>query len=84
MRRALDLLPGLDRPPGVFRRLVHWLRDRAYYRIALTDTGTDNPDQRISEDINSFVSQKLSQVEGVGEVEIGGWDYKRFWGVAPA
>lgn len=37
-----------------------WLRDRAYYRIALTDTGTDNPDQRISEDINSFVSQNLS------------------------
>ncbi len=28
-RPLLDLLPGLDRPPGVFRRLVHWLRDRA-------------------------------------------------------
>ena len=37
-----------------------WLRDRAYYRIALSDTGTDNPDQRISEDVNSFVSQNLS------------------------
>ncbi len=28
-RPLLDLLPGLDRPPGVFRRLVNWLRDRA-------------------------------------------------------
>ncbi|RAI59249.1 cell division protein FtsA [Roseicella frigidaeris] len=28
-RPLIDLLPGLDRPPGVFRRLVHWLRDRA-------------------------------------------------------
>jgi cell division protein FtsA len=28
-RPLLDLLPGLERPPGVFRRLVNWLRDRA-------------------------------------------------------
>jgi cell division protein FtsA len=28
-RPLLALVPGLARPPGVFRRLVHWLRDRA-------------------------------------------------------
>ncbi|MDO9711257.1 cell division protein FtsA [Paracraurococcus lichenis] len=28
-RPLIDLLPGLDRPPGRFRRIVNWLRDRA-------------------------------------------------------
>jgi putative ATP-binding cassette transporter len=36
-----------------------WLADRAYYRIALTDAGTDNPDQRIAEDLRMFVDETL-------------------------
>ena len=28
-RPLFDLLPGAERPPGMFRRLVDWLRDRA-------------------------------------------------------
>ena len=36
-----------------------WLADRAYYRIALTDAGTDNPDQRIAEDLRLFVDETL-------------------------
>lgn len=28
-RPLFDLLPGAERPPGTFRRLVDWLRDRA-------------------------------------------------------
>jgi putative ATP-binding cassette transporter len=36
-----------------------WLADRAYYRIALTDPVTDNPDQRIAEDIRYFVDNTL-------------------------
>ncbi len=40
--------------------LDRWLADRAYYRIALTDPGTDNPDQRIAEDIKLFVDDTLS------------------------
>ena len=36
-----------------------WLADRAYYRIALTDAGTDNPDQRIAEDLRMFVDNTL-------------------------
>ena len=44
--------------------LDRWLADRAYYRIALTDTGTDNPDQRIAEDLRLFVDDSL--VLGLG------------------
>jgi putative ATP-binding cassette transporter len=42
------------------RFLADWLRDRAYYRLQLLDRGTDNPDQRIAEDLNLFVSATLS------------------------
>jgi putative ATP-binding cassette transporter len=41
-----------------------WLSDRAYFRMALTDAGTDNPDQRIAEDIRLFVDNTL--VLGLG------------------
>jgi putative ATP-binding cassette transporter len=37
-----------------------WLADRAYYRIALTDAGTDNPDQRIADDLRIFVDETLA------------------------
>jgi putative ATP-binding cassette transporter len=44
--------------------LNDWMGDRTYYRMSLTarpgGEGTDNPDQRISEDINTFVSNTLS------------------------
>ncbi len=40
--------------------LDRWLGDRAYYRIALTDPGTDNPDQRIADDIRYFVDDTLA------------------------
>jgi putative ATP-binding cassette transporter len=36
-----------------------WLSDRTYFRMALMDTGTDNPDQRIAEDIRLFVDNTL-------------------------
>jgi putative ATP-binding cassette transporter len=39
--------------------LRDWLGDRAYYRIALTDPVTDNPDQRIADDIRLFVDSTL-------------------------
>ncbi|WP_270938410.1 ABC transporter ATP-binding protein/permease [Falsiroseomonas oryzae] len=42
------------------RYLADWLSDRAYYRIALTDPVTDNPDQRIADDIRMFVDDTLS------------------------
>ncbi|MBW6397772.1 ABC transporter ATP-binding protein/permease [Roseomonas sp. HJA6] len=40
--------------------LTNWLGDRAYYRMALTDPTTDNPDQRIAEDARLFVDATLS------------------------
>jgi putative ATP-binding cassette transporter len=46
------------------RFLDEWLADRAYYRISLTTdhatVGTDNPDQRIAEDLRDFVDGTLS------------------------
>jgi putative ATP-binding cassette transporter len=39
--------------------LKEWLGDKTYYRLQLTGDGTDNPDQRISEDLNLFPSQTL-------------------------
>jgi putative ATP-binding cassette transporter len=42
------------------RYLADWLRDRAYYRLQLLDRGTDNPDQRIADDLNAFVDLTLT------------------------
>jgi vitamin B12/bleomycin/antimicrobial peptide transport system ATP-binding/permease protein len=36
-----------------------WLADHAYYQLQLRDT-TDNPDQRIAEDLNQFTAYVLS------------------------
>ncbi|MBU3705503.1 MAG: ABC transporter ATP-binding protein/permease [Mycobacterium sp.] len=33
-----------------------WLNDRAYYRGRFTDTQTDNPDQRIQQDVDIFTT----------------------------
>ena len=50
------------------RLLASWLSDRAYYTIGLTqrigDVGTDNPDQRIAEDVRDFCGNTLTL--GVG------------------
>jgi putative ATP-binding cassette transporter len=44
--------------------LTEWLSDRAYYHISLTAdraaVGTDNPDQRISEDLRDYTQMSLS------------------------
>jgi vitamin B12/bleomycin/antimicrobial peptide transport system ATP-binding/permease protein len=39
--------------------LRHWLDDQAYYRMQLGEGATDNPDQRISEDLDSFATTSL-------------------------
>ncbi len=41
------------------RYVGEWLEERAYYRMRLVDVGTDNPDQRISDDLRLFVEQSL-------------------------
>jgi putative ATP-binding cassette transporter len=44
--------------------LTEWMADRAYYHISLTAdpaaVGTDNPDQRVAEDLRDFTDQTLS------------------------
>jgi vitamin B12/bleomycin/antimicrobial peptide transport system ATP-binding/permease protein len=47
------------------RYLDDWLRDRAYYRLQLLDRGTDNPDQRIADDLRLFVDATLSLTLGL-------------------
>lgn len=45
--------------------LHDWLEAKAYYRLQLTSDGTDNPDQRISEDLNRFTDTSLSLTLGL-------------------
>ena len=40
--------------------LSDWLSGQAYYRMQLQERGTDNPDQRIADDLNIFVDLTLS------------------------
>lgn len=42
-----------------------WLADNAYYRLQVFEKSTDNPDQRISEDIKLFVSITLKLTLGL-------------------
>src|SRR3984957_9230317 len=48
--------------------LNEWMADRAYYKISLAgshELGTDNPDQRITEDIRDFTETSLSLTLGL-------------------
>jgi len=42
------------------RYLGEWMTRQAYYRLQLLDKGTDNPDQRIADDLNIFVDLTLT------------------------
>src|ERR1700722_2981253 len=42
------------------RSLKGWLSHQAYYRIQIDQSTTDNPDQRIADDLDSFASLSLS------------------------
>jgi putative ATP-binding cassette transporter len=48
--------------------LNEWMADRAYYKISLAgshELGTDNPDQRISEDVRDFTETSLNLTLGL-------------------
>jgi putative ATP-binding cassette transporter len=47
------------------RFLKDWLADQAYYRMQLDQSATDNPDQRIAEDINQFTNIGLGLSVGL-------------------
>src|SRR5579875_421299 len=42
------------------RYLRHWLDEQAYYRMQLNRAVTDNPDQRISDDLDAFAASTLA------------------------
>ena len=44
--------------------LSDWLERDTYYKMQLTDSSTDNPDQRIAEDLNLFVSSTIALIIG--------------------
>ncbi|MBR1730146.1 MAG: ABC transporter ATP-binding protein/permease [Selenomonadaceae bacterium] len=44
--------------------LNSWMNKQVYYRLQLSEGATDNPDQRISEDINQFVALTLQLLIG--------------------
>jgi len=45
--------------------LREWLADKTYYRLQLAGDATDNPDQRIAEDLSQFPAQTLNLSLGV-------------------
>jgi vitamin B12/bleomycin/antimicrobial peptide transport system ATP-binding/permease protein len=54
------------------RYIDGWLGERAYYRMQLTGDGTDNPDQRISVDLDRFTRYSLAlSVGGTGFLNAG-------------
>ena len=44
------------------RYLREWLANRTYYRMQLVAGETDNPEQRIAEDVRLFISGTLGLV----------------------
>jgi vitamin B12/bleomycin/antimicrobial peptide transport system ATP-binding/permease protein len=54
------------------RYIDGWLGERAYYRMQLIGDATDNPDQRISEDLDRFTRYSLAlSVGGTGFLNAG-------------
>jgi len=47
------------------RFIGDWLGDRAYYHMQLDQTATDNPDQRIAEDLHRFTGTSLDLSVGL-------------------
>ena len=45
--------------------VARWMYGQVYYRLQVLRSDTDNPDQRISEDINQFVSLTLTLLVGI-------------------
>lgn len=47
------------------RYIDRWLQHRTYYRLEMFGKEMDNPDQRISEDVNLFVTKTLGFFVGI-------------------
>lgn len=47
------------------RYIDEWLQNKTYYRLQMFGVGTDNPDQRISEDVRLFVEMTIKFSIGI-------------------
>src|SRR5580658_3648049 len=47
------------------RSLKGWLGNQAYYRIQIDQSTTDNPDQRIADDLDAFASNSIVLSMGI-------------------
>lgn len=47
------------------RYIDEWLNHKTYYRLQMFGVGTDNPDQRISEDVRMFVEMTIKFTIGI-------------------
>src|ERR1700723_2313159 len=67
------------------RSVKGWLSHQAYYRIQIDQSTTDNPDQRIADDLDSFASLSLSLSLGLlnSVVTLGSF-ILILWGLSPA
>ena len=67
------------------RSLKGWLSHQAYYRIQIDQSTTDNPDQRIADDLDSFATLSLSLSLGIlnSVVTLGSF-IVILWGLSPS
>lgn len=67
------------------RLLQRWLQQQAYYRGHHLATPADNPDQRIQQDIASFVGSSLSLSMGVIDALVSTFEFTLIlWGLSGA
>lgn len=67
------------------RLLGQWLQGQAYYRSHHLATPADNPDQRIQQDIASFVGNSLSLSMGVIDALVSTFEFTLIlWGLSGA
>jgi putative ATP-binding cassette transporter len=62
-----------------------WIGNRTYYRMQLSDSGTDNPDQRIADDLALFCDRALNLTLGLlsSAVSLGSF-VTILWGLSGA
>lgn len=51
--------------------LSDWLANKVYYRLELDQRGTDNPDQRIAEDLRLFTTGSANGIGGTLQLGLG-------------
>ena len=53
-----------------------WLANQSYYRSELVETGVDNPDQRIHQDVESFINTSMKLSVGLLGAVVSLFDFR--------